>query len=31
VTNSEIAAALDHLADLLEYRGENMFLVRAYR
>jgi DNA polymerase (family 10) len=31
VTNSEIAAALDHLADLLEYRGENMFRVRAYR
>jgi DNA polymerase (family 10) len=31
VTNSEIAAALDHLADLLEYRGENVFRVRAYR
>ena len=31
MTNSEIAAALDHLADLLEYRGENVFRVRAYR
>jgi len=31
VTNSEIAARLDHLADLLEYRGENVFRVRAYR
>lgn len=31
MTNSEIAARLDHLADLLEYRGENVFRVRAYR
>lgn len=29
--NTKIAAALDELADLLEFRGENPFRVRAYR
>lgn len=27
----DIAAVFDHMADLLEYRGENVFRVRAYR
>jgi DNA polymerase (family 10) len=31
VTNSAIAAAFEHVADLLEYRGDNAFRVRAYR
>jgi DNA polymerase (family 10) len=31
VTNADIAAAFDHVADLLEYRGANVFRVRAYR
>lgn len=31
MTNADVAAILDHLADLLEYRGENVFRVRAYR
>ncbi|MFM7107907.1 MAG: DNA polymerase/3'-5' exonuclease PolX [Planctomycetaceae bacterium] len=31
MTNADIAAAFDHVADLLEYRGENVFRVRAYR
>jgi DNA polymerase (family 10) len=31
VTNADIAAAFDHVADLLEYRGDNVFRVRAYR
>jgi len=31
VTNSEIAAVFDHVADLLEYQGGNVFRVRAYR
>jgi DNA polymerase (family 10) len=31
VTNSDIAAVFDHVADLLEYQGENVFRVRAYR
>jgi len=31
VTNADIAAAFEHVADLLEFRGENVFRVRAYR
>jgi DNA polymerase (family X) len=31
VTNADIAAAFEHVADLLEYRGDNVFRVRAYR
>jgi DNA polymerase (family X) len=31
VTNPDIAAAFDHVADLLEYEGGNVFRVRAYR
>ena len=31
VHNAEIAAAFDHLADLLEIEGANPFRVRAYR
>lgn len=31
MTNSDIAAVFDHVADLLEYRGDNPFRVRAYR
>lgn len=31
MTNSEIAAVFDRVADLLEYQGSNMFRVRAYR
>lgn len=31
MTNSEIAASFDHVADLLEYQGGNVFRVRAYR
>jgi len=31
VTNADIAAAFDHVADLLEYEGQNAFRIRAYR
>ena len=31
MTNVQIAAAFDHVADLLEYQGDNVFRVRAYR
>jgi len=31
MTNAEIAAVLDQIADLLEFQGENPFRVRAYR
>lgn len=31
MTNSDIAAAFDQVADLLEYQGGNVFRVRAYR
>ncbi len=31
MTNAEIAAVFDHIADLLEYQGGNVFRVRAYR
>ncbi len=31
MTNADIAAVFEHLADLLEYRGENVFRIRAYR
>lgn len=31
VTNTEIAAVFDRIADLLEYQGGNVFRVRAYR
>jgi len=31
VTNSEIASVFDHVADLLDYQGGNVFRVRAYR
>jgi DNA polymerase (family 10) len=31
VTNAEIAAVFDHVADLLEYQGGNVFRIRAYR
>jgi len=31
VTNADIAATFEQVADLLEYRGDNVFRVRAYR
>jgi DNA polymerase (family 10) len=31
VTNSDISDVFDHVADLLEYQGGNVFRVRAYR
>jgi DNA polymerase (family 10) len=31
VTNADIAAAFEQVADLLEYQGDNVFRVRAYR
>jgi len=31
VKNADIAATFDHIADLLEYQGGNVFRVRAYR
>ena len=31
MTNADIAAAFEQVADLLEYQGENVFRVRAYR
>ena len=31
MNNAEIASAFDHVADLLEYEGGNVFRVRAYR
>ncbi len=31
MSNAEIAAVFDHVADLLEYQGSNVFRVRAYR
>lgn len=31
MNNAEIAAVFDHVADLLEYQGGNVFRVRAYR
>ena len=31
MTNSEIASVFDHVADLLDYQGGNVFRVRAYR
>lgn len=31
MTNADIAAAFEHVADLLEYQGDNIFRVRAYR
>ena len=31
MTNADIAAAFEHVADLLDYQGENVFRVRAYR
>jgi DNA polymerase (family 10) len=31
VTNAEIASLFDHVADLLEYQGGNVFRIRAYR
>jgi len=31
VTNADVAALFDRLADLLEYDGENAFRIRAYR
>jgi DNA polymerase (family 10) len=31
VTNADIATIFDHVADLLEYQGGNVFRVRAYR
>ena len=31
MTNADIAAVFEHVADLLEYRGDNVFRVRAYR
>jgi DNA polymerase (family 10) len=31
VTNADIAATFEHVADLLEYQAENVFRVRAYR
>jgi DNA polymerase (family 10) len=31
VTNADIAATFEHIADLLEYQGGNVFRVRAYR
>ena len=31
MTNADIAAVFEHVADLLEYQGGNVFRVRAYR
>ena len=31
MTNADIAAAFEHVADLLEYEGQNAFRIRAYR
>jgi len=31
VTNADIAATFEHIADVLEYQGGNVFRVRAYR
>lgn len=31
MTNADIAAVFEHIADLLEYQGDNVFRVRAYR
>ncbi|NCX98853.1 MAG: DNA polymerase/3'-5' exonuclease PolX, partial [Planctomycetia bacterium] len=31
MTNADIAAAFEQVADLLEYGGSNVFRVRAYR
>ena len=31
VTNADIATVFEHVADLLEYEGDNVFRVRAYR
>ncbi len=31
MSNADIAAVFEHVADLLEYQGENVFRVRAYR
>ena len=31
MTNADISATFDHIADLLEYQGGNVFRVRAYR
>ncbi|MEX0689630.1 MAG: DNA polymerase/3'-5' exonuclease PolX [Pirellulales bacterium] len=31
MTNADIVTAFEHVADLLEYRGDNVFRVRAYR
>lgn len=31
MTNADVAALFDRLADLLEYEGENAFRIRAYR
>jgi DNA polymerase (family 10) len=31
MTNADVAATLEQIADLLEYQGENPFRVRAYR
>ena len=31
MTNVEIAAVFEHIADLLEFQGANPFRVRAYR
>src|SRR5208283_3756982 len=31
MTNHEIAAVFEHVADLLEFQGANTFRVRAYR
>ncbi len=31
MTNADIAATFEHIADLLEYQGGNVFRVRAYR
>ncbi len=31
MTNADIATAFEQVADLLEYRGDNVFRVRAYR
>ena len=31
MTNDSIAAVFDHIADLLEYQGGNVFRIRAYR
>ena len=31
MTNAEIASLFDHVADLLEYQGGNVFRIRAYR